>query len=66
MNQEVVSINCPHCGIVLQFVAPDLNRKVKRLEAGASWWWHGDIRSNVKCAACRKDVFLAWFYEHEK
>lgn len=66
MNQETIATNCPHCGTIVEFVSPDLNRKVKRVRANVEEKWEGEVKTRAACPNCRQRIYLGWIFTDSK
>lgn len=64
MPQDHAFVNCPYCPTTFPVIAPDLNRRIRSVQATKLWITaHGARNNSVACPNCHRRCWLSWTYE---
>ncbi len=63
-GQYTSYVNCPHCGKIIEVVAPLIDRRPKRVLPESQFLEHADAQDSVKssCPDCQKQIWIHWSY----
>lgn len=65
MPQDRAFVSCPYCPATFPVIAPDLNRRIRSVQATKLWITaHGARNNSVACPNCHRRCWLSWTYEH--
>jgi hypothetical protein len=62
MAQEVFTLNCPHCGELIEVVCPLPDRRVSQVKAEKTWRFHGASATSQPACRCCHEGFCAFWY----